>query len=99
MVKEVSGIISREQVKRLALDDVNAWKDVKSVKIESIEKIHAEDDEYSYWEVNGKYEWNEVKTGSFTLYIDEDGNISIRLSLAYPIPNGRSVPRPIQWLR
>ena len=94
MVKEGSVIISGEQAKRIALEDVNAWRDVKSAKVESIEKIHDEDDEFSQWEVNGIYVWDEGLSGSFTLGITEEGKILTRLSFAYPVPEGRTVPGP-----
>ena len=91
-MKEGSRIINRDQAEKIALDDVSAWKGVKNAKIESIKKIHVEDDEYSYWDVNGKYEWNEGKSGSFGLSLSEVRNILLRWSVAYPIPHGKSVP-------
>ena len=83
---------NREQAKRIALDDVLAWKYVKTAKVESIEKMYNEDNEFSFWEVNGTFEWNEVLSGTFTLGITEDGKIYTRLSMAYPVPEGRTVP-------
>lgn len=73
-------MISREQAKRIALDDVLAWKYIKTAKVESIEKMYNEDNEFSFWEVNGTYEWNEMLSGTFTLGITEDGKIYTRLS-------------------
>ncbi|MCW4048840.1 MAG: hypothetical protein NWE89_03800 [Candidatus Bathyarchaeota archaeon] len=95
MVKAFSGMISREQAKMIALEDVNDWKYVKNAKVESIEKIHKEDDEFSHWEVKGIFVWNEVLSGSFIISILEDGTIKEPgASAAYPVPEGRIVPGP-----
>ena len=87
-------MISREQVKRIALEDVNDWKHVKSAEVVSIGKIYNDDDEFLQWEVEGIYVWNEKLSGTFTLGITEDGKIGTRLSAAYPVPEGRTVPGP-----
>jgi len=92
MVEEDSGIKSRDQIKRIALDEVKSWIGINNVKIESIKKILEGDDEHPYWEVNGKYEWNESLTGSFTLFISDVGNILTRMSSAYPVPEGKTAP-------
>ena len=92
MVEEVSGIRSRDQIEKISLDEVKAWVGVKKVKIESIKKILEWDDEHPDWEVNGKYEWNEGLTGSFTLCISNVGNIMTRMSIAYPVPEGKTTP-------
>ena len=77
----------------IALEDVNDWKYVKSAKVESIEKIHNEDDEFSHWEVKGIFVWNKVLSGYFILSILEDGTIKEpSVSAAYPVPEGRIVP-------
>lgn len=95
MVKKFSGMISREQVKSIALEEVNDWKYVKSAKVVSIEKIYNEDDEFLHWEVKGMFVWNEKLSGTFTIDILEDGTLKRPIvSAAYPVPEGRTVPSP-----
>ena len=86
-------MISKEKVKMIAIEEINDWKYVKSAKVESIEKIYNENDEFLHWEVKGSYKWNEKLSGSFYLSILEDGTIKEPgISAAYPVPEGRIVP-------